>query len=83
MKGKGKYIDTAQNKLNPEAVGLIIGLFFCYLEYFLELRPKLAGVGLYELGFIDCLVVVLTTLLLIMFLKNYSCKGKKEQIDSP
>lgn len=77
MRRKGKYLDKAQNKLNPETVGLILGLFFGYLEYFLELRPKLAGVGLYELGFIDCLVVVLSTLLLIVFSKNYSNKEKK------
>jgi len=77
LRRKGKYQDTTQNKLDIEPVGLLLGLLFGYLEYFLDLRPKLTIVGLYALGFVDCLLLVLSTLLLIVFLKNHSTKGKK------
>ena len=77
MTRKQKYRNTTQNKLKPEVIMSILGLLFGYLEYFLDLRPKLVTIGLYELGFIDCLVIVLSTLLSIWVLKDCSNKGKK------
>ena len=77
MTRKNKYRDTTQGKIEPEVIGLILGLFFAYLEYFLDLRPKLVAVGLYQLGFIDCIIVVFSILLLFGVLKNNLNKYKK------
>ena len=77
MTRKNKCRDTTQDKINPEVIGLILGLLFGYLEYLLDLRPKLVVVGLYELGFVDCIVIVFSILLLFGVLKNNLDKAKK------
>ena len=59
-------------KLKPETILSVLGLLFGYLEYILDLRPKLAFIGLYGLGFSDCLVIVFSVLLLIVVFKNAS-----------
>jgi len=77
MTRKNKYRDTTQNKIKLEVIGLILSLFLGYLEYLLDLRPKLVVVGLYQLGFIDCIVVVFSVLLLFGVLKNNLNKDKE------
>ena len=77
MPTKQKCRNTAQNKLNLETIGLILGLLFAYLEYFLDLRAKLVIVGLYWLGFLDCLVALLSMLLLVVGLKSHLSEDKR------
>jgi len=79
LRKKGKYRRTTQDRLSPERIGLLLGLLLGYLEYFLDLRPKLAGFGLYELGFIDCLLLVISIVLFAVTSKKFVITVEKQK----
>ena len=79
MPKQRKHRNTDKKGANPEVVLSVLGLLFGYLEYFLDLRPKLVSLGFYQLGFIDCLVIVLSVLLLIVVSGNYLDGGRKSK----
>ncbi|MFX0117442.1 MAG: hypothetical protein ACFFB3_23040 [Candidatus Hodarchaeota archaeon] len=70
MPRKKERQKTAHNTIKSEAIAIILGLFFGYMEYLLDLRPNLVAVGPYWLGFVDCVVIVLSVLLLRAVLSN-------------
>ena len=69
--GRGRKSRYTENIFKPEVLFSIIGLFIAFLEYALDLRPKIAVVGLYECGFIDCLIVVLLVLLMVACFRRF------------
>jgi hypothetical protein len=57
-----------------EAMLSVFGLFFGYLEYFLNMRPLLAAEDVYALGFVDCVLFILSLSLIALVVRKLFCR---------
>lgn len=67
--GRNKRRGYTKIRLTQE-LDRILELFFGYLGYILSIRPQIVVIGLYELGFVDAIVVVLSLVLLAAVIKS-------------
>ena len=59
--GRKQKRQNSQSKTSSSTLVPFLGLLIGYLEYFVDIRPKL---GQYQRGFFDCLLIILLVLVL-------------------